>query len=1039
MLGNQKLRTITGRVFCCILLISASVRTARSFDNCGTPNLTQGKPLLHPYWAIPDMQPGFSPTCDPVIRVLELPTVTKINKYYPCTGDEVELKSFPTTPTNIQENLAKICGDEWADMYAIVALVGSFAPSHVAPKVAPPLRSAATSLPSYGQGSLGFVVADLNGDGNPDTVTVTGAGVKVELLAADGSILSSTVYPPGFSTSNGLAINIIAEDFNGDGLLDLAVTNAGDPGSNSGNAVILLGKGDGRFAAPAAINAGLNPLSLVAADFNGDGKLDLAVANQASAGAQAGYGPGAISVLLGNGDGTFTAPVTYATGENSSGFPDSIIGADFNGDGLTDMAVANRNDNSVSTLLNSGGGKFGQAVVTSLPVGVEYLAFGDFNHDGKMDLLASSNYSSALAMLLGKGDGTFQAPALTAGPNNPASIGLLPISDGTTVAVTADSLTGNAWFTVISPQGVVSGPPLNFVGGSPTGVAMADLNGDGQPDAVITGASSDVVVMLSQAGGFASPVGYSLPNSPSPQAVAVGDLNGDGKLDVVTANADGSVSALLGNGDGTLRQATSTNAPLNPTALALADFNGDGKLDMAVALYGTNSLGSTDGGVGVLRGNGDGTFQTPVILSANGLHGAAVVAHDLNGDGIPDIAAVMVGAPGTPATLAIFYGQPGGAFQAVRTFALKTMAGSESSIVVGDFNGDGKQDIAAYSNYGTQIDVMLGDGTGAFKEAPNPPITNVSNNARLALGDINGDGKPDLVTTDSFLLGNGDGTFQPEQQYLASPSATSVATAKFASGPGVVTVGQAQTMVATAFVLPSEPSSAISALVSAASATITKLAPGSIATAYGSNLSTASGVPSMTPLPTTFDQTAVTITDVSGVQAAAPLFYVSPSQINFEVPDGVAVGTAQVTVASPAGTTDANVQIANIAPGIFTLTPAGLVAADVLVVAADGSQSFQNVYQVGASNAVVPLPVNVSAGQVYLEIFGTGIRNAKSVKATVGGHSVPVLSAGSQGVFIGLDQVNIGPLPSSLKGSGPTNIVLTADGEAANTVNITIQ
>jgi uncharacterized protein (TIGR03437 family) len=81
----------------------------------------------------------------------------------------------------------------------------------------------------------------------------------------------------------------------------------------------------------------------------------------------------------------------------------------------------------------------------------------------------------------------------------------------------------------------------------------------------------------------------------------------------------------------------------------------------------------------------------------------------------------------------------------------------------------------------------------------------------------------------------------------------------------------------------------------------------------------------------------------------------------------------------------------------------------------------------------------VSAGQVYLEIFGTGIRNAKSVTATVGGHSVPVLSAGSQGVFIGLDQVNIGPLPPALKGSGQTNIVLTADGEAANTVNVTIQ
>jgi uncharacterized protein (TIGR03437 family) len=246
-------------------------------------------------------------------------------------------------------------------------------------------------------------------------------------------------------------------------------------------------------------------------------------------------------------------------------------------------------------------------------------------------------------------------------------------------------------------------------------------------------------------------------------------------------------------------------------------------------------------------------------------------------------------------------------------------------------------------------------------------------------------------------------------------------------------------MVATTFVLPSASSSAISALVSAASGAITQLAPGSIATAYGKNLSTESGSPSTTPLPTKFDQTAVTIADASGVQTAAPLFYVSPSQINFEVPEGVAVGTAQVTVASPAGTAGGSVQIATIAPAIFELTSGGLAAADVLVITAGGARELENVYQIGAGNVIQPQPIDLSAGQVYLELFGTGIRNAKTVTATVGGQAVPVLFSGAQGVFLGLDQVNIGPIPVSFKGSGQVNIALKADGQATNTVNVTFK
>jgi uncharacterized protein (TIGR03437 family) len=310
----------------------------------------------------------------------------------------------------------------------------------------------------------------------------------------------------------------------------------------------------------------------------------------------------------------------------------------------------------------------------------------------------------------------------------------------------------------------------------------------------------------------------------------------------------------------------------------------------------------------------------------------------------------------------------------------------------------------------------------------------------LALADVNGDGKLDLVTAGSYLLGNGDGAFQSEQEFLAAAFPTSVAPTKFGANPTLISVGQASTMVATSFVLPSASALTVAANVSAASSTVTTLAPASIATAYGSNLATGTAAEKTSTLPTNLEGTTVTIKDSSGVQHVAPLFYVSPTQVNYEVPAGTAIGTAQVSIAAGNGLQgSANVQIANIAPGVFTLTPAGLVAADVLVVAANGSRSFQNVYQLGNANTVVPLPINVSAGQVYLEIFGTGIRNAKSVTATIGGHSVPVLSAGSQGVFIGLDQVNIGPLPSSLKGSGPTNIALTADGEAANTVNVTFQ
>jgi uncharacterized protein (TIGR03437 family) len=226
-------------------------------------------------------------------------------------------------------------------------------------------------------------------------------------------------------------------------------------------------------------------------------------------------------------------------------------------------------------------------------------------------------------------------------------------------------------------------------------------------------------------------------------------------------------------------------------------------------------------------------------------------------------------------------------------------------------------------------------------------------------------------------------------------------------------------------------------VVSGASFLTGPLAPSEIATLKGNLL--ASSTANQFPLPTTEGGATVTLVDSTGKSQAAPLYYVSPKQINFEVPANVALGSASISLTESDGTVVvANVQIANIAPGIFQLNTAGLAAAEALVVNGT-TQTLDQVYQVGAGNSIVPLPIDLSQGQVYLVLYGTGIRNARNVTVTVGGVTIPVPFFGAQGTFAGEDQINVGPLPATLAGMGKVNIVLTADGQAANTVNVTIK
>jgi uncharacterized protein (TIGR03437 family) len=229
-------------------------------------------------------------------------------------------------------------------------------------------------------------------------------------------------------------------------------------------------------------------------------------------------------------------------------------------------------------------------------------------------------------------------------------------------------------------------------------------------------------------------------------------------------------------------------------------------------------------------------------------------------------------------------------------------------------------------------------------------------------------------------------------------------------------------------------------VASATAGQVEPFAPDSIVSAYGSNLAVNTASATL-PLGTSLGGTSVTVTDAAGIAREALLFYVSQAQINFEIPDGTAAGVAQVAVTGTNNATgNTTIQIGSVSPGLFDLNSGGLLAALVIPVIDGVQQDPQAVYQLNGSS-VVPLPISLSSSntQVFLEMYGTGIRNAQMVTVTVGGIPVPVLYSGAAPGYAGEDQVNAGPLPASLAGSGAVNVWLVADGQAANPVNLTIQ
>jgi uncharacterized protein (TIGR03437 family) len=652
---------------------------------------------------------------------------------------------------------------------------------------------------------------------------------------------------------------------------------------------------------------------------------------------------------------------------------------------------------------------------------------GDFNKDGNIDLAVSNTAVDSLSVFLGNGDGTFQPrvdyaiagcqvdQVITGDFNRDGNLDLLGTCTLTpTIFVLPGKGDGTFGAPILSsaPMPIVSGFLENFV----QPLTTADINGDGildlaliiQTSASVTlgspGAIGQTVILTGNGDGtFGHPatLGTIAPSGTETYAVQLADVNGDGKPDIVGVAFDYTYTGLsnplvayffvaLGDGTGGFHFADSYPlAGIPQTGMMLADVNGDGHVDVVFAGLSIaailNGTVSDFSGVGVFLGDGKGGFtQGYTVEDSQSVTNQASIGAALApvfGNSVPDLIGVMY-------------------YQALTGDNAIT-----GNLVVRPNNGEG----------------VFGPPQNLYAPSAVLPFS-------IAVADFNGDGTPDIVafnyTVSLFNL------------LFDSPSIID----------DIDLIGQtiATFPAATLSVLLNNTLSSTFTNANSASYATGSLASASIASAFGTGLASSTADATSQPLPLTLAGTSVSVTDSLGATRSAPLFYVSSKQINYEIPDGTATGTAMVSITTASGTSAIQQPIVGVAPGIFNA--GGLAAANVLTYNSGASTPVvTSTLEINSQNQLAPAPISLDSGaQVYLVLFGTGIRNHQNAvtasfsNKSSAGAPLAVAYAGAQGIFVGEDQINI-LLPSSLSGFGLADVTLTADGQTTNPVQVLFQ